>query len=365
MSRRVLNRYILSEVGRSVAIVFGLISSVVLLVNFIEILRNLDAAPDATYADALWLSLLKAPMLLVSVLPFVFLFGTLVAYVRLNRRSELVAMRATGMSAWSFVGPAALLAMVVGLSATTVLSPLASIANQTFETMRQGILDKAAGVVANDDIWLRQSHDNKQFVIHAKRGADAGPITGVVDVFVFSTMKDGSLKFDRRIKAKTGEIRPGFWQLKGVVEHAPDVPPIEFNALALPSPFTERDLKKAMTKPSGLTFWELQAASQQLRKAGFSTAAYDLKWHQGLAAPILFAAMTTLAAAFALRLARLGGLVGLASLGVAAGFGFYFLNDVFAAFASSGLMPAPAAAWIPPLTAILSGVGVLAYTEDG
>jgi lipopolysaccharide export system permease protein len=362
-SRR-LSKYITHEILGALLTVFALVAAVVLLVNFIEILRNLDAAPDATYADALWLSLLKAPMLWMTAMPFVFLFGVLVAYVRLNRRSELVAMRAAGVSAWSFVGPAVQLAALFGLVGTLLLSPLASRANSVFEARRDGMLNAAAGVESRD-IWMRQAQGGKQFVIHGRRADNLGRQAANFDAFVFDTRAGDTLSFERRIHAEVAELRPGFWQLKQVTEHAPDHPPITFKALAIPTNFGSDDVLKGFTRPGALTFWDLPAARAELQSAGFTTAAYDLKWHQYLATPVMYAAMALLAAAFALRLARLGGLVGLASVGIAAGFGFYFLNDVFAAFATSGLMPPPAAAWIPPLTAILSGIGVLAYTEDG
>jgi lipopolysaccharide export system permease protein len=79
----------------------------------------------------------------------------------------------------------------------------------------------------------------------------------------------------------------------------------------------------------------------------------------------LFAAMSIIAAAFSLRLARLGGLAGLAGAGVAFGFVFFFFNAFAGALAGAGVIPLGAAAWAPPLVALLSGLTLLCYTEDG
>ncbi len=75
--------------------------------------------------------------------------------------------------------------------------------------------------------------------------------------------------------------------------------------------------------------------------------------------------MAVLAAAFSLRLIRLGGLAGLAGSGIALGFTFFFFNAVCGALGRSGIIPTYAAAWAPPVLALLSGLSLLCYTEDG
>jgi len=92
---------------------------------------------------------------------------------------------------------------------------------------------------------------------------------------------------------------------------------------------------------------------------------YRLRLQQLLAAPALYAAMAVLAAAFSLKLTRLGGLAGLAGAGVAGGFGVFFLNQLSASLAKAEVVPPSAAAWIPPILALLSAFTLLFYTEDG
>ncbi len=76
--------------------------------------RDVGGRVDIGPAEVGRLTLMKAPAVLLVLLPFVFLFGVLAAYVSLNRRSELIAMRAAGISAWRFILPAAVAAFVGG-----------------------------------------------------------------------------------------------------------------------------------------------------------------------------------------------------------------------------------------------------------
>ncbi len=75
--------------------------------------------------------------------------------------------------------------------------------------------------------------------------------------------------------------------------------------------------------------------------------------------------MAILAAAFSLRLSRLGDLARLALAGVALGFAVFFLNQFCGALGNSEEAPALLAAWATPLLALLAGLTVLCYTEDG
>jgi lipopolysaccharide export system permease protein len=75
--------------------------------------------------------------------------------------------------------------------------------------------------------------------------------------------------------------------------------------------------------------------------------------------------MSVLAAAFSLRLMRLGGLPALAGSGVVLGFAFFFFNQMCIALGRAEIIPAMLAAWTPPLLALLSGLTLLCYTEDG
>ncbi|HYG25269.1 MAG TPA: LptF/LptG family permease, partial [Caulobacteraceae bacterium] len=117
--------------------------------------------------------------------------------------------------------------------------------------------------------------------------------------------------------------------------------------------------------PNAIAFWRLPATIRWSEEAGFSALSYRLRLHQLLAMPLLFAAMSVLAAAFSLRLIRLGGLAKLAASGVALGFIFFFFNQFCSALGKSEMLPPYAAAWAPPLLALLSGLTLLCYTEDG
>jgi lipopolysaccharide export system permease protein len=361
-----LERYVLSRTLLGVAGALAVIGSVILLIDFVEVSRTVGGRGDAGFPRLLWLTLLKAPSTVLTLLPFAFLFGTLAAFVGLNRRSELIAMRAAGVSAWRFILPATGAAFIVGAVTVAALNPLAAMLGAQFEQSRDAVLEEFQTSTPKDT-WLRQGDDASQVVIRARSHDQVEGTVRLKDVsmFIYRVNAGGGLEFSRRIEADEARLMPGYWQLKGVREAAPGAGSVRSETLSIPSSLDEQAAIERFTTPEAIAFWRLPATIRGTESAGFSALPYRLRLHQLLATPILFAAMSLLAAAFSLRLMRLGGLAALAGSGVALGFVFFFFNQFCGALGKAEIVPAFAAAWAPPVLALLSGLTLLCYTEDG
>ena len=362
-----IESYVLQFTLLGVGVALAVIATVIMLIDFVELSRTLGVGAELGFGQTLRLTLLHAPSVILLLLPFAFLFGVLGAFVNLNRRSELIAMRAAGVSAWRFIFPAAGAAIVIGLVAVTILNPLTSAMNARFEreveTLRRG-----AAVASGKDVWLRQGDSHTQIVIHARNQATVGDslvLTGV-SLFVSTPSHDHKgVEFSRRIDAQQAKLMPGYWVLSGAREATPGAEALRYDTLTLPSTLQGRTALERFASPKAVPFWGLWEAISRTELAGFSATGYRLQLDELLATPLLLAAMSVLAAAFSLRLIRLGGLAGLAGSGVALGFVLFFFNQFCRALGEAGAIPPFAAAWTPPVLALLSGFTLLCYTEDG
>jgi lipopolysaccharide export system permease protein len=361
-----MQRYVLIRTLIGVGAALAVISSVIALIEFVELTRTLGGRTEPSFVDLLVLTLLKSPSVVLQLLPFIFLFGSMGAFVTMNRRSELVAMRAAGVSAWRFITPAALAALAIGVMTVTALNPLASMLNERFEDLRTALTE---GRTQNPsgEIWLRQGDDRNQVVIHAHSHDTVEETVRLkhVSLFVNEVAPNGEMDFTRRIEAAEARLTPGFWRLTDVHEALPGSDSVRSEQLSIPSSLDRRTAMEKFISPGDVAFWRLPATIKAAELAGYAATGYQLRLQQLLATPLLFAAMTVLAAAFSLRLMRLGGLASLAGSGVALGFGIFFFNEVCGALGRSGIIPTFAAAWAPPVLALLSGLTLLCYTEDG
>ena len=361
-----IETYVLGHTLLCIGAAFSVISSVVSLVNFVGLSRSVGGRADVGVGVVLRLTLLSTPAILLLLLPFVFLFGVMAAFVDLNRRSELIAMRAAGVSAWRFILPAAAAAVVIGFIDVGVLNPVTSTMNAVYEHERTS-LEEGVNFTKSKEIWLRQGDAQTQIVIHAKSGEDDHGTLRLNDVTLFISTLAGreASQFSRRIEASQAWLLPGRWYLTGAREAEPGEEALRYNSLSIPSTLDPRNALERYASPKVVPFWALWSAIASTEQAGFSAMGYKLQLQELLATPLLFAAMSILAAAFSLRLVRLGGVAVLAGSGVALGFSLYFFNEFCRALGEASAIPPFAAAWVPPLVALLSGFALLCYTEDG
>ena len=73
---------------------------------------------------------LKAPSVALTAAPFVVMLSTLASFARLARSSELVVIRAAGVSVWALLAPVVACALLVGALTPTALNPVAAAASK-------------------------------------------------------------------------------------------------------------------------------------------------------------------------------------------------------------------------------------------
>ncbi|MGH6987316.1 MAG: LptF/LptG family permease [Caulobacteraceae bacterium] len=355
--------YVLARVAAGVAVALSIIAAVVILIEMVEVSLTVGARVDLDFLTLLRLTLLSSPAVIVQLLPFAVLFGAMGAFWTLNRRSELIAMRAAGASAWRFSLPPAAAAAAFGALAMMGLNPGAARLAARFEVERAQLTGSAGG----QEIWLRQADGRQRIVIHARGHELSGRAVRLenVSLFVEAGPQGGGRETVRRIRAKEAILDPGAWRLVDVAESLPGAETVATPSLTIASNLDRRTALEKFASPADIDFWRLPEAIGAAERAGYSSAPLVLRLHRLLAEPALFLAMILLAGAFSFRLARLGGLAALIVAGVASGFAIFFLDEFCGALASNEVVPAPLAAWATPILALLAGVSLLCYTEDG
>ena len=100
-----LDRYFGMKFLTTLVAVLGGVFALVILLDYVEQMRRLSDAPNASALLVAKISLFRVPQITERILPFCVLIGAMSCYLGLSRRLELVVTRAAGMSAWQFVAP--------------------------------------------------------------------------------------------------------------------------------------------------------------------------------------------------------------------------------------------------------------------
>ncbi|MEQ8301057.1 MAG: LPS export ABC transporter permease LptG [Hyphomonas sp.] len=367
-----IQRYILRECLSGLMLVLGVLLLAILMIDVVEQLRTVGGDVKLGLAGALRLSLMKLPQIMEQTLPFAILVASMLAFTRLNRRSELSIIRASGISAWRFLAPIIVLALVLGIFTTTILNPFAAKLTSSFEQERARLLNDGRETLAVSDtgVWLRQGDDTSQIVIHAKRVEDGGIV--LIDVKLIEEERlfagnqpTNDYTFVRRIDADRAYLRNGFWQLENVIENVPNLPPERKANLAIPTSLDAVTLLDKFASPNTIGFWQLPRFVSQTQAAGLDASRYKMRWNSLMATPALFVAMGLIGAIVCLRLSRLGGTSRLLAIGTLMAVGLYFFTQFSSSLGATGAAPAFVAAWSPPLFVLFCTLTFLAYREDG
>ena len=358
-SRRLALYMVRLFLTRSLAVLFALI----LVLETLDLLGEAGkilAVPGNGDA-ALWHYVaLRIPILIGRFLPFSVLLGTLIAFVGLNQNSEVVAMKAAGLSAHQILAP--LILASIAIAAVLFVFNERVVVNSTrvvnaWSDNDYRPIPPAPGVLSN--VWVLDGDD---FV---RAGIVSGHGTGMILRQVSYYDRTGGV-LQRVINGdRATPLGPSGWQLRdvtiydanqNVVRHYPSMVAL---AGLTPAQFT-----LAKVEPTELDYWTLKRRIAELEAAGRQTDEARAGLAHKLSQPLSILLMPLLAAVAAFGLARSGQVLVRAAIGMALGFCYFVADNFSLAMGNAGAYPPLVAAWAPFLLFLLIGEAVLVRTEE-
>ncbi|TKD51362.1 LPS export ABC transporter permease LptG [Sphingomonas baiyangensis] len=302
---------------------------------------------------------LRTPEIIARFLPFSVLLGTIITLSTLNQNSEVIALKASGLSAHQVLAPLILAALGVAVLSFAFNERIVARATATLDAWRAvdyGPVPVDRGDRAN--VWVR-SGDN---LIQARQVAGRGDAARLAGVTVFER-EGGSivsvLTAARATRAGEGwraEQVERFDVARGQITRAP--------AAIIGEGVRSDQFTLASVNADGLSFVELRAAIDELEVAGRPTKALEgTLWHK-LSGPLSSVLMPLLGAVAAFGVARSGKLFIRAVLGMMLGFAYFVADNFALAMGNLGAYPPFLAAWAPFLLFFLIGEAVLVRTEE-
>ena len=341
---------------------FAVLAMLVLVLQTLDLLGEsgkILAYPGNGDAE-LWRYIgLRVPQIVDRFLPFSVLLGTLITLATLNQNSEIVSMKAAGLSAHQVLAPLILASMMVAAVSFAFDERIVVRANASLGAWQQvdyAPVPRDSGVKTN--VWVRDGSQLIQAETVQGRGAD----TRLGNVRIF-TRGDNILR--SITKAPAGRYVDGMWQLEnavrfdvtrgtqeqlGTISVAPEVRPDQFTL--------------STVDPDGLSFGELQMAISDLKDAGRPIQALEANlWHK-ISGPLSAVLMPLLGAVAAFGLARSGRLFIRAVIGMGLGFAYFVADNFALAMGNLGAYPPLMAAWAPFFLFLLVGETVLIRSEE-
>lgn len=360
---RTLSRY----VGRVFAVWFLAtalsLMAIAYLAETVELLRRTASTDEVGLLAVLGMALIKAPATTLEALPFIVLAASMGAFWQLNRFSELVVARASGVSAWQFLLPAIALVLLVSGLRIAVLDPFVAAGMGRFIAFEQRYLNTTSGLVAAtvNGLWIRQPEPDGHSIIHAAAvSVERGQLR---QVSIYSFGEEDRLL--GRVDARRAELADGYWDLDKVLITAPGTPSRRERTYRLPTTLSFEQIAESFAPPATISVWALTRYIEALEATGFSARAHRLQLHRLYSLPLYLVGMVLLAAAFALRHQRTNDTFMLIGAGGVSGFLLYFLSYFVFKLGLSASVPLVLAAWTPAVIGALLGGAMLLHLEDG
>lgn len=352
-----LSRYFAGRFLTALFSVFAGIFLLVVMIDYIEQMRR-TANLDVSALLVAKASIYRVPQILERLMPFCILIGAMSCYLTLSRRLELVVARAAGISAWQFVTPALLCALIFGVFATTMFNPLSAALQERARQIDVEIFGQQSA--ARNGVWITQVTPEGQAIISAAAGASQEQLNAVT---IFRFNPDGTFK--ERIEAQRATLLDQRWRLDDARRYTVDDPPVIEKTTFLSTNLSADQVRDSFATPETVSFWQLPEYIASTASSGLVSAGYKLQYQKLLARPFLLIAMVLLAAAVSLRFFRFGGVQKMVLSGIAAGFLLYVLSKVTEDLSKAELMHPITAAWLPVCVGGLVGFMALLYQEDG
>jgi lipopolysaccharide export system permease protein len=302
---------------------------------------------------------LRVPLLIQRFLPFSALLGTLIAFTALNQHSEVIAMKAAGLSAHQVLAPLVVASLGLAVVAFAFNEGVAVNSARMVNAWNDNDyrpIRSAKGVESN--VWIKAGND----LVHINIASGRGPALQLQGVTIYDR-SGGALQ--RVIEAERGIQADGGWRLEKVRSYdtVMNVVRRQAEVMALPGVTPDR-FTLAKVNPDERGFMALRQDIADLEAAGRpSEEARAGLWHK-ISGPLSMVLMPLLAAVAAFGLARSGQVLLRAAAGMALGFAYFVVDNLSLAMGNVGAYPAWLAAWAPFVLFLLIGEAVLVRSEE-
>jgi LPS export ABC transporter permease LptG/LPS export ABC transporter permease LptF len=347
---RILDRYVINEFLGVFALVLTGFVMLILVFTFFElvgdILRNHIAL---TVVGAYLVNL--TPSMIYQITPLAVLIAVLVTFGMLNRNSEIIAMKATGISLYRLVIPIVSIAAILSLTLFLFDQFYLPQANRKQEALRNIIKGKPPQTVLHPEqnwIFGQSQHGASGRIFYYQFFDPDRNQFANLSVFEFDP---STFALSRRLFAARAvwDARSSTWLLQDGWQRDINAANVTEYREFRQSSFSEIHeepsyFKKENLQAQEMNFGQLDRYIGDLRQSGFDTMRLRVQLWQKLTYPLVTIIMAVLAIPFALSMGRRGSLTGIAvAIGVA--LTYFVVNGLFSALGNVDYLPAALAAW--------------------
>lgn len=296
---------------------------------------------------------LTVPRRVYEMFPMAALLGSLLSLGALASSSELVAIRAAGVSVLRIAGSVLMAGAIPLLIVAAIGEWVAPHAEQLAQQQRSLAQSETITFRSDHGLWAR---DGNRF-INIRNILPDGRLSGV-EVY---ELGEGS-ELLATMRARTAAHAGGNWKLEDVRRGEILDGKLELSraeTMDWPSLLSPQLLNVVTIAPQDLSARDLYRYAQYMHDNGLDASRYELAFWQRLLAPFAALVMLFLSIPFVFGPLRSVSTGQRLLWGVLTGVGFYLLNQTLGHMGQVYGLPGPLSAALPPLLFLAGGVWVM------
>lgn len=335
---------------RILAVLTGLLAlglSFDMLENSADIIESNGVAGLGEYA------LLRAPLILVTILPLGVLVGAALAFLSLAVRNEMVVLRGAGYNTVRVLLMLVPMALLLGVAQSQLAARLGPAAELAL-AQRFPELFKSSAI--ETEVWLR----DWQAVVRIGRAEADGATLG--DISIFETDAVGRLI--QRTDAGTARYEEDGWQIRQVTVQRPGEAVKQVTEMPWRTRLTPAGILGAARRSELVDAGEVRQILSGALPGARGTPFYSVLLWRSYAAFVAPLVMVMFAAMASFGLSRSGGGIGRVASGLLLGAFFILTDGVLTSLGEAGAMNAMLAAFLAPGLFLVMGLWLIVVIEE-
>ena len=165
-----INKYIIKEYIKSLLVVIAVMLSIIILINLLDEFNFFKSKKDLKFIFFIIFTILKIPNVLISLFPFIILFGGIVFYLKIYNHNEVISLRVMGYSNFQIILIPALTSFVIGYLIIFLIVPFSSSMVKYYEELRSQYNETKNLVFVNETgIWVIDKNEKEKNIIRIEK----------------------------------------------------------------------------------------------------------------------------------------------------------------------------------------------------
>ncbi len=358
----ILDRYILREFLKVLALVLISVVALFIIVDYTEIARevrrnHIAASTLLTYYRFQIFTVLNW------TLPISVLVATLVTFGMLAKNNEVTAVKSNGVSLYRVGLPILAVAVLISVLAYFLLDFVLPYSTRRVDELKRKI-DGRPAVTSSAQQKLWYLGKEGRYIINFLAYDRIGKRLTQVQVFEFHPT---DFRLTRRVYARQATWNGQAWAFEdGWMRSFSDDGKSTFTKITTPLPLfypeTPEDFATEVKPPDQMTYAQLRRYIATLRESGYGAEELSVKLYAKTSWPAISIVMALIAMPFAFRMGKRGALYGI-GLALILGIVYWMFFAVFTKFGEVGNLPPLLAAWAANILFSIGAIYMYSHVE--